>query len=224
MHYIRFLTRSAALVFLLAVSMAMPGIRHIDHGLLYGRSSQEINAIGDKSRNLTAPLPDSIQTSKRMMPGLTPVAQRARGQLNFSSLKKLRPMLPIAQASLFLHDFYASVALKAGGVWAQLPQEQYWSITEGQFELKFIAIGDTVAWDAVEEMAETLKNLAIRGFTNLFEATFMDASGRRGLKVALTLIDLSSSSEGTDFREGSVPSVTGPDMSYQQYPGTRRRR
>lgn len=71
-------------------------------------------------------------------------------------------------------------------------------------------------------MAENMKNLATTRFTDLFETTFFDTTGKIELKVALTLID--SSFEGDDFREGSVPIVSGPDNSYQEYPGTRRRR
>ena len=145
--------------------------------------------------------------------------------MNFSGLRKFQAIVPIEQAAVVLHEFYSRVASSAAGAWAELPERQYFTITEGQFELKFIAIGQSVAWDAVQEMAENLKNLAITGFTNLFEATFFDETGKIGLKVALTLIDSSSSSEGQDFREGSVPSVSGPDFSYQlEHPGTRRRR
>lgn len=230
MRGIRFLTRSVALVSLFAtVSTARPGIRHIDHGLLYGRSPQEITAIEDQSKNL-APLSNSIHTpskrmmhSKRMMPGFTPAARR--GTMNFSGFKKFQAIVPVEQAAFFLHEFYSRVASSAAGAWAQLPEKQYFTITEGNFELKFIAIGQHVAWDVVQEMAETMKNLAITGFTNLFEATFFDTTGKIGLKVALTLIDSSLSSEGDDFREGSVPSVSGPDNSYQlEHPGTRRRK
>lgn len=144
MRGIRFLTRSAALVSLLAVSTARPGIPHIEYGLLYERPPQQITATGNQPKNLAAPLSDSTHTpSKRMMPGFTPAARR--GTMNFSGFKKFQPIVPVEQAAVFLHEFYSRVASSAVGAWAQLPERQYFTITEGKFELKFIAIDQNVA-------------------------------------------------------------------------------
>ena len=62
----------------------------------------------------------------------------------------------------------------------------------------------------MREMAETLWEAAARGFTDLFDATYADNAGKVMVMVSLRLVDpTSSSSSGTDWREGSVPSVNG---------------
>ena len=59
-------------------------------------------------------------------------------------------------------------------------------------------------------MADKLWECACLGLTDLFDAVFMDDDGQVGVSISLRLSDGSSSSSGTDFREGSVPSVTSP--------------
>ena len=143
--------------------------------------------------------------------------------MNMVNFKKIRPIIPIHKAASFLQDFYSQVAFQAGSVWASLPPRQHFNIREGNFELMFTAIGDYIPWHVVKELADRLWQCAVLGLTDLFEATYFDQTGRIGLKVVLSIVDSSLSSEGDDFREGSVPSVNGPDMSYQlEDPGTRR--
>lgn len=208
------ISRSIALILLLCNVTARPGIRHIDYGVLYGRSSGD-TTLGDDVRNPGNPLSAAAHISfKRMMPGFTPIARELK--LNMFHFQSIRPVVPIQKASKFLEEFYAQIAVSAGGVWSQLPRRHTFSIREGNFELSFNSIGDSIPWEVVKDFAERLWECAIFGLTDLFEAAFSDSTGQIGLKVSMALIDSSLSSEGDDFREGSVPSVTGPDMSYQQ--------
>ena len=207
------ISRSVALICLLCDVTARPGIRHIDYGALYGRSYDDTTP-GDHSRNLATSMSAAAHIpSKRMMPGLTPMVKTRLNMLNFESI---RPIVPVHKASKFLEEFYAQIALAAGGVWSQRPRKYAFAIREGNFELSFRSLGDSIPWEVVKDLAERMWECAVMGLTDLFEVVYTDADGQIGLKVTMTIIDASLSSEGDDFREGSVPSVTGPDMSYQQ--------
>ena len=206
--------RLVALIFLLCNVTARPGIRHIDYGALYGRFHGG-TILGDDSRNLANALSGAVHTpSKRMMPGITPTVKRT--SLHMFHFESIRPIVPISKAARFLEEFYAHVALSAGGVWSQLPRKYAFSIREGNFELLFNSLGDSIPWDVVKDIAERLWESAVMGMTDLFEVAFADSTGQIGLKVSMMIVDASLSSSGDDFREGSVPSVNGPDMSYQQ--------
>ena len=206
--------RLVALILLLCNVTARPGIRHINYGALYGRLHGD-TTLGDHSRNLANALSGAAHIpSKRMMPGFTPTVKRI--SLQMFHFESIRPIVPISKASKFLEEFYGHVALMAGGVWTQVPQKASFTIREGNFELSFRCVGDSIPWDVVKDIAERLWECAVMGMTDLFEAMYTDSTGRIGLKVSMLLIDSSLSSSGDDFREGSVPSVNGPDMSYQQ--------
>ena len=73
----------------------------------------------------------------------------------------------------------------------------------------FSSMGDSIPWDVVKMLAERLWYCASLGFTNLFDAVYMDDLGQVALSLSLRLTDASSSSSDTEFqlREGSVPSV-----------------
>ena len=214
MRCVGVVSRSIALILLLCNVTARPGIRHIDYGALYGRSSSD-TTLGDHSRNLGPPLSAAAHISfKRMMPGFTPIVRQS--QLNMFYFRTIRPIVPVYKAAKFLEEFYAQIALSADGAWSQLPRKHTFFIREGNFELTFDSVGDSIPWDVVKDLAERLWESAVMGLTDLFEAAFSDSTGQIGLRISMTLIDSSLSSEGDDFREGSVPSVTGPDMSYQQ--------
>ena len=119
-------------------------------------------------------------------------------------------LTPVAAAARALEDFYSSIAIKAAGVWQAEPQTDNFSIEEGSLRLTFSCIGDTIPWNFVKAMADKLWECACLGLTDLFDAVFMDDDGQVGVSISLRLSDGSSSSSGTDFREGSVPSVTSP--------------
>ena len=213
MRFVGFISHSVALYFLLCKVTARPWIHHIDNGALYGRSYDD-TIPGDHSWNLANSVSAAAHIpSKRMMPGLTPIIRTRLNMLHFESI---RPIVPAYKAAKFLEEFYAQVALAAGGAWSQLPRRYAFSIREGNFELSFRSLGDSIPWEVVQDFAERMWECAVLGLTDLFEVVYSDPSGQIGLKVSMTLIDSSLSSAGDDFREGSVPSVTGPDMSYQQ--------
>ncbi|CAF9938607.1 MAG: hypothetical protein HETSPECPRED_001127 [Heterodermia speciosa] len=207
--------RSVALILLLCNVTARPGIRHIDYGALYGRSYDD-TILGGDSRKIANPMSVAAHIpSKRMMPGITPIVRQLK--LNMFHFVSIRPIVPIHKAALFLEDFYAQVALSAGGVWSQSPRRYNFAIREGNFELTFRSLGDSIPWEVVKDLAERLWECAVMGLTDLFEAAYSDETGKIALKVTMSIVDASLSSSDDDFREGSVPSVNGPeDMSYQQ--------
>ena len=214
MRSVGFVLCSVALILPLCNVTARPRVRHIDYGALYGRSDYD-TTLGDQSRNFANPLSGAAHIpSKRMMPGFTPIVHQIK--MNMIQFQSIRPIVPIQKASKFLEEFYAQVAISAAGVWSQLPRRYSFAVREGNFELSFRSVGDAIPWDVIRDLAERLWECACMGATDLFEAIYSDFSGRIGLHISLSLIDSTLSSSGDDFREGSVPSVTGPDMSYQQ--------
>lgn len=119
-------------------------------------------------------------------------------------------ILPVDSAARALEDFYSSIALKAAGVWQSSPPSYNLAIEDGPFRLTFASMGDTIPWDNVKLLADRLWQCASLGLTNTFDAMYMDDAGQIAVSVSLRLIEGSSSSSGTDFREGSVPSVVSP--------------
>ena len=122
---------------------------------------------------------------------------------------------PVADAALALKEFYSSIALKAGGVWQAQPQSTRLTIKEGAFQLSFSSAGDTIPWAFVRETAERLWKCACLGMAELFDATFIDDASQVAVSIAVRLVGEGSSpgsgsGSGTDYREGSVPSVTSP--------------
>lgn len=75
--------------------------------------------------------------------------------------------------------------------------------------MRFYSIGDTIPWSFVKQIADRLWECAALGMTDLFDVAYIDDVGEIAVSVSLRLAD-SSSSSGTEFREGSVPSVTSP--------------
>ena len=222
MRYLRLFLRSAALITLfVTASTARPGIRHIDNNPLYGRSHHDTTTFAHQLRSLTNPLSTSAHApSKRMMPGVTPILRNIK--LHMIHFKSIRPIVPVVKASAFLNEFYTDIIISAQTSWALLPRRQYFTVRGGNFELVFYSFGDTIPWEVVSDLAQRLRQCAIIGATDLFEAVFTDDAAQIGLKVTMAIIDESLSSSDDDFREGSVPSVNGPDMDYQQDPGFKR--
>ena len=119
-------------------------------------------------------------------------------------------LTPVVSAAKALEIFYSSIALKAAGPWQAEPQSDTIAIEDGPFRLTLASIGDTIPWDIVKTMAERLWQCASLGFTDMFDAMYMDDSGQVALTISLRLVEGSSSSSDTDFRDGSVPSVISP--------------
>ena len=208
------------LVLILATaSNARPGTRHVDNGLLYGRSGHHITTSDHQLGSLKNLVwPTAKAPSKRMMPGFRPIANRL--PMTMIQFRSVRALIPIQTASEFLMEFYAYVAHMAATAWAQTPRRPYFYIQEGNFILSFNAVGDTVPWDTVQELAERLWDCAARGLTDLFDAYYAHENTNIALQVSLRIIDECLSSSDSDFcyREGSVETVTGPDWSNQIQP------
>ena len=121
-------------------------------------------------------------------------------------------MAPVTNAAKFLESFYTSVAINAAGAWRALPQRETLRIVEGPFALSFTCFGDTIPWSFVKDMADRLWESACLGLSELFDAVYMTETGNIAVAVSMRLLegDGSSQSSGTDYREGSVPSVGSP--------------
>lgn len=129
--------------------------------------------------------------------------------LTFSSTLLIEP---IASAAKALEEFYSYIAFNAGSTWQTLPRRYQFNIEWGTFQLVFSSMGDTIPWDFVQEMAERLLTCARMGMSALFDAVYGDQAGQIGVAISLRLMGgvISGDSSGTDYREGSVPSVGSP--------------
>lgn len=136
-------------------SNARPEIPHIDNGLLYGRSGHDTMTSNHQSRSLEDfgwPTPNA--PSKRMMPGFTPIVNRL--PMTIIQFRSVRPLIPVAKASELLMEFYGNIAHMAATAWPQMPRRSFFTVREGNFILSFNAVGDTIPWDTVQELAERL--------------------------------------------------------------------
>ena len=215
-HNMRFV---ALISILVMASNARPGIRHFDNGLAYGRSGHGIMTPKHQPRSLENLLwPTANAPSKRMMPGITPIVNRL--PMTMIQFTSVRPLIPVSQASEFFMEFYYRIAYMAATAWAQMPRRSYFTVQEGNFILTFNAVGDTIPWDLVQELAERLWDCSRRGLTDLFDVCYANEGTNIAMQVSLRIIDecLSSSSSDFCYREGSVESVNGPDMSNQVRP------
>lgn len=119
---------------------------------------------------------------------------------------------PITNAARFLEDFYSGIAIKASTVWRTEPRTDYITINHGPFQLTFNSIGDTISWEYVQAVADSLWESAALGFAEFFQAYYADDTGTVAAAVTLKFADGAESSSGysvggSDWREGSVPSV-----------------
>ena len=162
-----------------------------------------------RGRNSRVPFATIRATSmeKRTPPGYNPSTVK----MNMMTFTRVGFITPIVSAARALEDFYSSIAIRAAGAWAEEPVSENFSIQEGNFRLTFSSIGDPIPWNFVKDMAEKLWECACLGMADLFDVMYMDDAGQVAVSISLRLADgASSSSSGTDFREGSVPSVTSP--------------
>ena len=133
-------------------------------------------------------------------------------RLNMFHFQKIGLLTPVISAAKVMEGFYQSVAAKAAGEWQATPNLAQVVIQEGKLQLSFLCTGDTIPWNFVKNIALKLYEAATLGFTDLFEAIYMDEAGTVVVSVAVKVTDALSSSGGStsDYREGSVPSVSFP--------------
>ena len=129
--------------------------------------------------------------------------------VKFTKMGLLTPVVAAAQA---MTNFYYSVALRAAGEWASVPESDRLVIQEGQLQLSFRSTGDAVPWHFVKQIALILYEAATLGLTDLFDAIYVDQGGTVAVTVSMKIADALTSSDGStqDYREGSVPSVSFP--------------
>ena len=130
--------------------------------------------------------------------------------MRYFNFQRLSLLYPVVSAAKFLEDFYIEIATKAETVWKTEPRDYVFRFQQGPFLFKIESMGETVSWHFVHEVADLCWECACRGMAELFEAFFMDDSRTIGAVVSLTMADNEGSSQyssGTDWREGSVPSV-----------------
>ena len=143
---------------------------------------------------------------KRMMPNFS----RNTGLVHRVSFTSFSLITPIATAARALEEFYAEVAVKASTIWATLPQRQAMNLQLGHFRLNFQCVGDTIPWNFVKQLADSLWECACHQFTDLFEVIYMDSLQKIAVKVWLEIVEHSSGDSNDGVREGSVPSITSP--------------
>ena len=133
-------------------------------------------------------------------------------RLSLFHFSKVGLVTPVVAAAKAMEGFYYSVAAKAAGEWQARPFLDRVVIQEGRLQLSFLCTGDTIPWDFVKSTAMRLYEAAALGLTDLFEAVYMDDAGTVAVTVSLKITDALSSSGGStsDYREGSVPSVSFP--------------
>ena len=172
-----------------SVDHRQPSTKHI-YALIQSRSNHFIEAHGS-----TSPPPERI-----MMRAI--------------NVQAFAQVLPITVAAQFLQNFYSTIAIKASGEWLSQPESDRLVFTSGPFQLTFSSVGASIPWTFVKRMADMLREFACLGWTNLFDAYFVDAITETiGIALSLRFAneDGSWSSVGsTNTREGSVPSVGSP--------------
>ena len=138
----------------------------------------------------------------------------ARSMMRAINVQAVAQVLPITVAAQFLQNFYSTIAIKASGEWLSQPESDRLVFTSGPFQLTFSSVGASIPWTFVKRMADMLREFACLGWTNLFDAYFVDVITETiGIALSLRFAneDGSWSSVGsTNTREGSVPSVGSP--------------
>lgn len=195
------------LLLLVPLSKARPTVEPSMGPLSISKSSQMQDPWPSSSHGRSTRALSRARASlfeKRTPPGLTNTVVKMK-MLTFTKVGLITPVVSAARA---LEDFYISIATKAAGDWQSEPQADSFSIQEGGFSLSFSCLGDTIPWSFVKTVAERLWQCACLGMTDMFDAIFMEDSGKIAVSISLRLADGGSSSSDTQYREGSVPSVT----------------
>ena len=198
-------------LFYVRVSTASPTVNPPSELFSFGQrlESQETWTPHGHEQNTISlsPTAKSRAPEKRMLTDFDPTTV----QMKMLTFKTVQALTPIVGAARFLEGFYSGIALKAGGAWQSQPRQDSITITQGPVSLVLTSMGDTIPWDFVKTMAERMWEIACMGAADLFDAVYASEGGKIAVAVSLRLVDdTSGSSSGTDYREGSVPSVGSP--------------
>ncbi|KAL8726392.1 MAG: hypothetical protein Q9166_006743 [cf. Caloplaca sp. 2 TL-2023] len=147
-------------------------------------------------------------------------------RMNMVSFKALASILPTEEAARHLEDFYMDILVNVRNEWSKQPRSKGLYYNDKGFNFVISALGDTIPWEFVQEIVGRLWTCAARGFTELFDLMYATADNQivvnislRLIGAALPLVPGTGSGEssqtglpgtdhgGTDWREGSVPSV-----------------
>lgn len=104
----------------------------------------------------------------------------------------LASISPISTASLFLQDFYDSIALKIEtGFWGAVSPRHLVIFERWNFQLMFHSHAEAVPWDFIQNFVIEMSDYAAKGFTSAYDARFgaMKAAGEVYVSVTLRLVD-----------------------------------
>ena len=116
------------------------------------------------------------------------------------------------------------IFLAIAETWSHQPRQRVISYSGRGFRFMVTATGDTIPWESLAQMTLNAWEFAARGFTDLFDIMYTNGDGSILVSASLRMIEQAvgpgtgsgESSQtglegtdwgGTDWREGSVPSV-----------------
>ncbi|KAL8691505.1 MAG: hypothetical protein Q9218_003291, partial [Villophora microphyllina] len=169
-------------------------------------------------------------------PGPAPVPRIPMKLLHFQAIAAILPIQPAAQA---LEKFFAEIAEAATHEWSRTPRIPGFTYQSDEYGFQFAmaAVGDTIPWDLVAEMASRLWECAAMGMPYLLDMAYSSPNGNIMFQISLRLTEAALSSLGSSnsfrwstdsnglpggdllqgVREGSVESV---NSNLQNTPAT----
>lgn len=96
-------------------------------------------------------------------------------------------LLPVAAASSVLENLYRSVMLDAINTWYNTPEGRHFIIKQGPVELEFYSPTQTITWLWVANFASSLLEMTRRGYTNRYNAIFLNALTGSHISVELRI-------------------------------------
>ena len=174
------------------------------------------------SQSLIAEVVSGMPLKKRMnFPTMGAERSGRNNIMRMTSFQSFAAMVPLDKPQKILEDFFLEIAKKAEpwDIWGSSTPRSSFTVNYGLFRLSFDAIGDTIPWSFVKEIADRLWEIACMGMTELFTLVYINDEGSIGVQITLSLIEesIDSTSGGSSSsydREGSVPSgYTGNGVS-----------
>ncbi|KAL8856724.1 MAG: hypothetical protein Q9178_006681 [Gyalolechia marmorata] len=147
------------------------------------------------------------------------------------SFRAIATVVPAKEAAAALEEFFMDIYRAISETWSQQPRRHAVSYSAKGFIFSVSATGDTIPWESLAQMTLNAWTFAARGFTDLFDIMYSNGDGKILVSVSLRMLEQAvvpgtgsgESSQtgldgtdwgGTDWREGSVPSVgSGADAA-----------
>ncbi|KAL8912565.1 MAG: hypothetical protein Q9171_002429 [Xanthocarpia ochracea] len=182
------------------------GPQRSSHNAHMAHDPRHLNARG---RGDQIAHPNSLIHTMRKVPG---------------SFRAIATVVPAKEAAAALEDFFMDIYQAIAEKWSHEPRRHAISYSGRGFTLAVTASGDTIPWESLAQLTLNAWNFAARGFTDLFDIMYASGDGKILVSVSLRMIGQAvgpgtgsgESSQtgldgtewgGTDWREGSVPSV-----------------